>query len=73
MNMTRPNSTPAFISKAFRPTKAAGYLNPMLKTTLQKEAPETLVSPSRNGFSGDAAFNEAQRKFKKYGNWASIP
>lgn len=67
------NPNPVRVKKQgnFVPTKEAGITTPELKTKLQKEAPETLVAPSRKGFNSQAAYEEAVRKFKKFGNWAS--
>lgn len=56
---------------AFRPTKALGKASRKMQGVLQKEAPETLKTPSRTQFVSDASYNEANRKMKAYGNWAS--
>lgn len=61
----------AIKSVPFTPTAPAGPLTPKLKTTLSKEAPETLSNPSRGQFNSDASYSEALRKFKKNNNWAS--
>ena len=55
----------------FKSTKALGTASPRMLKRLKKEAPEVLRSPNRSEFNSQQAYEEAVRKFEKYGNWAS--
>jgi hypothetical protein len=55
----------------FRPTPAYGVMSEAKKREIQKTAPEVLVAPKAREFGSEAAYTEALRKFKKYGNWSS--
>ena len=56
---------------AFR-TDLKYQLTPQLKSTLQKEAPETLRTPKIGEFNTKQNYQKALKKYLKHGHWATI-
>lgn len=57
--------------KKFVPTPELGRVTGKQLEELKKHAPEVLLAPARKSFGSEESYNEAVRKFKKNGNWAS--